>query len=66
MKMKTLEFVGLSKGHAKGKVYKVDIKDSVKEDTRFFALGLLLWGFCFEVFAFGFWLSDVGGFWKGK
>jgi hypothetical protein len=29
-------------------------------------LGLLLWGFCFEVFAFGFWLSDVGGFWKGK
>jgi hypothetical protein len=38
----------------------LDIKDSLKEDTRLFALGafalrLLLWGFLLEAFAFGFW-----------
>jgi hypothetical protein len=46
----------------------LDIKDSLKEEMR-----LLLWAFCFGLFAvgflleaFGFWLFDVGSFWKGK
>jgi hypothetical protein len=31
-----------------------------------FCLGLLFWGFCFEAFILGFWLFEVGGFWKEK
>jgi hypothetical protein len=49
----------------------LDIKDSLKEDVRLFALGLLLLGVCFGAFAlrllllaFGFF--GMGGFWKGK
>jgi hypothetical protein len=48
----------------------LDIKDSLKEDTRLllFALGFLLEAFCFWLLllAFGFWLFDVGGFGREK
>jgi hypothetical protein len=38
-----------------------DIKDSLKEDARLFALG-----FCFRLLLLGFKLFDVGGFGREK
>jgi hypothetical protein len=40
------------------------IKDLLKEDARLFALSVCYGVFCFGLL--GFWLLDLGGFWKGE
>jgi hypothetical protein len=39
----------------------LDIKDSLKEDTRLLLWGLFALGFCFEAFALGFCLRQAFG-----